>query len=159
MAGYAIKQLEDGILAVLKPLQAAKTIKTLRSYQGDLEKKDEQENLIETIKGITPAVLAIFAGSKGEDVNRQIRETMFFGLIVIEESLRGVEFARRGSTTNQGVYAIIDSVRGILDNNMLGLDILPLEWQATDPLHFDTSIAVYTLLYRTEQTYVKEITR
>jgi phage gp37-like protein len=159
MAGYAIKQIEDAILLKLSPLKVPGMLRTLKTYQGEMEKKDELENLIETIKGLTPAVFTIYAGSQIENVDRQIRETLFFGLIVIDESLRGTESARRGSTTNPGAYKIISDVNAILENNMIGLDIIPLERQSVDPLHFDTSIAVYTILYKTEQAYVKEITR
>jgi len=164
MAGYSIKDVEDAILRVLEPLKITADppgiLRTLKTYQGELEKKEEMDHLIEQIKGTTPAVFTIYAGSKSETVNLQIRETMFYGLIVVDESLRGTEAARRGSTTNPGAYEVISQVKDILENNMLGLeDILPLEWQSTDPLHFDSSIAVYTLLFMTEQTYVKDVTR
>lgn len=163
MAGYSILDVEDAIIEALGPLKVtadpAGIIRTIKSYQGELGKKEESEDLIKKIKGITPAAMVIYAGSQSETVNQQVRETMFFGLICVDESLRGVESARRGSTTNSGVYEVISQVNGILECNMLGLDILPLEWQSTDPLYFDTSLAIYTLLYKTEQSYVKEVTR
>ena len=171
MAGYSIKDVEDAILRVLKPLWIdpdtpvdpppvpPRILKTLKTYQGELEKKEDTEHLIEQIKGVTPAIFTIYAGSKFQNNNQQVNETMFWGLFTVEESLRGPEWARRGSKSNVGVYEVIRRMNELLVNNSLGLNLLPLEIQSQDGIYFDNSIAIYSSLFMTEQSYIQDYIR
>lgn len=143
MATYTISDIEDAILAALEPLRASQGVRTLRSYEGEL---DDEKAIAQAIT-LFPAILSVYLGSQYTDHGQRKIERLSFGLFFGDRSLRAASKAAglRGSATNPGVYALMDAARPLLYGLRLGLDISPIDYGRQAPEYVAKGTAVYSV--------------
>ncbi len=137
---YTIEQIEDAIIAALEPLKASLGVRTIATYQGELDVKE-----LSSQTSPLPAVYLIYGGSKYAEHGARKIENIAFDLILCGKSLRSDEDAKRG------VYAMIEATRDILYASDLDLQIYPLTFDEARPLWCTRGISVYGARYKTAQ--------
>lgn len=104
-----ILNFEDAILEMLEPLKVSSGIKTLNSYQGDLEAED-----FAVILSKFPAVYLYYTGDSFQRAGGRVVATRNWSLFVCDRSFRSDKQARRGANTTVGTYAIMDAIKPLL---------------------------------------------
>ena len=105
-------EMEIGLVAVIEasPLaQKLVCVETLPELDGD--------NLVKQFAARSPAVYVV-AGVHAQVSDGAIRVP--FGLACVARNARGHEEARRGDGLTVGVYAMIESVLGLVENGQAG---------------------------------------
>jgi phage gp37-like protein len=100
---------EDAIIDLLQPLKSSLGVKTIESYQGDLEADD-----FSRIIAKFPAVYVYYPGEKYTTSGSRISRDMEWSLFICDRSFRGDKTARRGSVKSVGTYAMIEAVGELL---------------------------------------------
>jgi len=146
MSHYTIEQIEDALITAHDDLKAAQGVRTIKSYQGELEEGD-----IRKLVSLFPAIYVVYGGSRYKEHGSRKMEFMTFHHFVCDKNLRAEDEARRGGTQNPGTYALLDAVRDNLYGKMLSLEILPFRLIRQTPVWFGSGISVYAAEYETAQ--------
>lgn len=118
-----ISQIEDAILKRIRDADVGYNCERYAGQAGSFEQLDEW------ISGVQlPAVAVFYVGDVettplGETRNRVERVSAQFDVWVITDNTRGYEDAMVSPT---GVYAMLDTIAGLLYGERLGLAIEPL---------------------------------
>lgn len=138
--------IKDAIINALQPLHIINggTVKDIGEYNQDIL------NDLSKLMARCPALYVSYAGSSGNRVNQSIVRSYIFSVFVLYKSLRSTE------ATERGAIVLLESVENIMENNMLGLNIEPME-PAGDTFQTENAgITMYALNYATGQQYIKE---
>ena len=150
---YTIEEIEDAIISALGALNegdGALGIRTIKSYQGELESEDD----IKKIARLFPAIYVVYGGSEYKaHGGRKVEEVRFF-LFFCDKNLRSEDQARRGSTENPGTYAMMDSARDELYGQTFSLDIFPVKLLSQEAVWFGNGISIYAAEYETAQAHL-----
>jgi len=146
---YSIEQIEDAIISALEPLKANLGVRTIKSYQGELETEKD----IAMIR-IYPAIFVVYGGSEYMEHGSRKIEKMRYDLFFCDISLRSETEARRGSAQNPGTYAMMQATRDILYGESLFLEIFPFHLIRQEPVWFGKGISIYAAEYETAQTHL-----
>ncbi|MDA3832601.1 MAG: DUF1834 family protein [Spirochaetales bacterium] len=144
---YTIEQIEDAIITAVDGLKASQGVRTIKSYQGELEESD-----IKRLIALFPAIYVVYGGSTYAEHGARKIEKMTYHLFVCDKNLRAEDEARRGGTQNVGTYAMLDGVRDLLYGKQLSLEINPLALIRQTPVWFGGGISVYAAEYETSQS-------
>jgi len=144
---YTIEQIEDAIINALQPLKASLGVRTIKSYQGELDSEDD----IKRIVRLFPAIFVVYGGSEYAEHGSRKVETINYILFVCDRSLRREEEARRGGSSNPGTYEMLNKIRDELYGSRLSLDIFPLKLLREVPIWFGRGISVYSAEYEAAQ--------
>jgi phage gp37-like protein len=138
--------IKDAIITKLQPLHVSQggIVKYIDEYNPDI-----MENLNNLILRC-PAIFVSYAGSQPIPQNQNIIKRHIFSIFVLYKSLHSQEASERGC------LILLESVENILENNQLGLDILPLEPTGDNFLEEDQGVTMYALTFATKQVYTKE---
>ncbi|MFH1887009.1 MAG: phage protein Gp37 [Pseudomonadota bacterium] len=152
--GYTIQQIEDALVTRLKALKRNDSIRlrTLGTYQGELETQEEVEGLTR----LFPAIWAMYAGSSFARHGSRRIERMRFCLFACARSFRDEAGARRGGATGPGAYAILAAARDLLCGSRLGLSIEPLSPTRQETAWFGKGISVYVQEWETANFHLFE---
>ena len=143
---YTIEQIEDAIITALNPLKASLGVRTVKSYQGELEKED-----VKRLVTLFPAVYVVYGGSEYMDHGARRVERMAYHLFACDRSLRAEDEARRGGSYNPGTYAMLDAARDALYGQRLSLEIYPFRLVRQAAVWFGDGISIYAAEYETSQ--------
>lgn len=91
MAGYTIEDIEDAIITAVDALKTSLGVRTIKSYQGELEEGD-----IKRLVALFPAIYVVYGGSAYAEYGSRKIEKMTYHLFVCDKNLRKEEEARRG---------------------------------------------------------------
>jgi len=151
MSTYTIAAIEDAIIAKLAPLKTwsggANGVRTIKSYRSELM---DEESLARATR-IFPALLVVYTGSDYEEHGARKIERMAYTIFVCDRNLREESEGRRGALEGPGVYALLDSVRDLLYDSRLGLDIFPMVVVRERPVWFGQGVTIYSAEYETAQ--------
>jgi len=147
MAGYTIEDIEDAIITAVDPLKASLGVRTVKSYQGELEEGD-----IKRLVALFPAIYVVYGGSAYTEHGSRKIEKMTYHLFVCDKNLRSEEEARRGGTGNPGTYALLDAVRNKLYAKQLSLEIYPFKLIRQTAVWFGGGISIYAAEYEIGQS-------
>ncbi|MDF1592592.1 MAG: DUF1834 family protein [Desulfobacterales bacterium] len=143
---YTIEQIEDAIIAAVNSLSASLGLRTIKSYQGELEEDD-----IKKLIALFPAIYVVYGGSEYKEHGARKIEFMKYHLFLCDKNLRSEEEARRGGAGNPGTYAMLDGIRDKLYGKQLSLDIYPLRLVSQATVWFGNGISIYAAEYETAQ--------
>ncbi len=143
---YTIEQIEDAIITAVDGLKVSQGVRTIKSYQGELEEGD-----IKRLVALFPAIYVVYGGSTYAEHGARKIEKITYHLFVCDKSLRAEDEARRGGTQNPGTYAILDDIRDLLFGKQLSLEIYPFSLIRQMPVWFGSGISVYAAEYETAQ--------
>ena len=143
---YTIEQIEDAIITAVDGLKASLGVRTIKSYQGELEEGD-----IKRLIALFPAIYVVYGGSNYAAHGARKIEKMTYHLFVCDKNLRAEDEARRGGTQNPGTYAMLDGARDLLFAKQLSLEIYPFSLIRQTPVWFGGGISVYGAEYETSQ--------
>lgn len=143
---YTIEQIEDALITELNALKTSLGVRTVKTYQGELEEAD-----IKRLVALFPAIYVVYGGSEYNPHGDRKVEWMTYHLFVCDKNLRAEEEARRGGTQNPGTYALLNAARDLLYGDRLSLDIYPLRLVRESAVWFGNGISVYGAEYRTAQ--------
>lgn len=151
---YTTEEIEDAILAALAPLKNATLslgVRTIKSYQGELDESD-----IRKIIALTPAIWVVYGGSDYPQINSPRKnEIMRWILFVADRSFRTEPEARRGGTQNPGTYAMLHAIRDLMAGSLIALpDIDPFQIVSESPVWFDGAVSIYAAEYRTVNRHI-----
>jgi len=146
---YAIKDIEDAIVAALAPLITENGVKTVKTYGNELGTGDDPSQLVH----LFPAVYVVYGGSNYAHHGTTVAETMTFHVLACDRSLRGEAETRRGGENNPGTYVLLEAVRSKLLERQLSLDIAPLDIIEQMPIWGEQGISIYSATYQTTQYY------
>ena len=150
MAGETIAQVEDAIIAALKPLDY---LRALETYQGQLTEATLDE-IVTRLAVNFPAALVLYLGSRLEESPTYLYgDVQTWGVYVAAKNLRGEKEARRGGAAAVGTYEMIEGVKKQLTGNALGLSIQPLSLKAIDSILVEDGLSVYGLTFETLLDY------
>jgi phage gp37-like protein len=144
---YTITQIEDAIIDKLSGLKASLGVKTIKSYQGEL---DNEEEIARTAR-LFPAIIVMYVGSDYDEHGGRKNEKPTITLFVCDKNLRAEEEARRGGSGNPGTYAMLNGIRDLLYGSRLTLDIFPLSLLRERPIWFSKGVSIYSAEYETAQ--------
>ena len=144
---YTIEQIENAIITAIDDLKTDLGVRTIKSYQGELEEGD-----IKRLVALFPAIYVVYGGSTYAEHGARKVEKMTYHLFVCDKNLRAEDEARRGGTQNPGTYAMLDGVRDLLFGKQLTLEIQPLSLIRQTPVWFGGGISVYGAEYETAQS-------
>lgn len=147
---YEIEQIEDAIIAALDPLKASLGVRTIKSYQAELD----DEDMIARATRLFPAIIIVYGGSEYADHGSRKVEKMTYLLFVCDKSLRVEDEARHGGSLNPGTYAMLKGTRDLLYEKRLSLDITPLKLLREDPVWFGKGVSIYSAGYETTQAHL-----
>jgi len=147
---YGIEEIEDAIIAALEPLKASLGVRTIKSYQEEL---DDEETIARATR-LFPAIFVVYGGSGYADHGSRKIETLSFILFVCDKSFRKEEELRRGGSSNPGTYVMLNGARDLLYEQRLSLDITPLKLIREDPVWFGNGISIYSAEYETAQAHL-----
>lgn len=146
---YTIEQIEDAIIDAVEAIDAV-TIRTVKTYQGELEEKD-----IRRLTAQFPAVYVVYGGSDYAAHGDRKIERMVYHLIVCDKSLRIEEEARRGGAGNPGTYAMLHAVRDALCGSQAGLsNLTPMALISETPVWFGDGLSIYAAEYGAAQAHL-----
>ena len=143
---YTIGQIEDAVITGIDGLKEDPGVRTIKSYQGELEESD-----IKRLIALFPAIYVIYGGSNYAAHGARKVEKMTYHLFVCDKNLRAEDEARRGGTQNPGTYAMLDSTRELLFGKQLSLEIYPFSLIRQTSVWFGGGISVYGAEYETAQ--------
>lgn len=144
---YTIEQIEDAIIAALAPLKASLGVRTIKSYQAELDSEDD----IARAARLFPAIIAVYGGSEYADHGSRKIETMTYMLFICDKNLRAEGEARRGGVGNPGTYAMLNAVRDLLYGKKMSLQIFPLKLPREKPVYLGMGLSIYSAEYETAQ--------
>jgi phage gp37-like protein len=144
---YTIEQIEDAIVDALHPLKASLGVRTIKSYQAELDSEDELARAVR----LFPAILCVYGGSEYADHGSRKVETMSWLLFACDKNLRAEGEARKGGAGNPGTYKMLNSARDLLYGKQLSLQIFPLELIREKPVYLGMGLSVYSAEYETAQ--------
>jgi len=144
---YTIEQIEDALIDKLDALKDTQGVRTLKTYQGELETEDDVAKMVR----LFPAVFVVYGGSDYADHGARKVQKMRFVIIVCDKSLRAEEEARRGGVNNPGTYALLGAVRDLLYGSMLDLEIYPVSLLREESAWFSKGVSIYAAEYETAQ--------
>jgi len=147
---YAVEEIEEAIIAALEPLKTGLGVRTIKSYQEEL---DDEEAIARAVR-LFPALLVVYGGSKYAEHGSRKVETMTYILFVCDKSFRKEEETRRGGTSNPGTYAMLRGVRDLLYEKRLSLNIAPIKLLRELPVWFQKGISIYSAEYETAQDHL-----
>ena len=140
---YSTKQIEDAIITTLGPLVTAPgaVVKTLGSYEGQFEEAVDADNQLLVV---TPAVLVTYVGSMFDpDSGPYFDRSLTFAVMHGSSNLQS-ETKRRAD-----VYSMLEATRALLNNNDLGLAIMPLYIEQEKIVASSRHLTVYSAQYQT----------
>lgn len=144
---YTIEQIEDAVIAALTPLKANLGVRTIKSYQAELDSEED----IARASRLFPAVIVVYGGSEYTSHGSRKVEKMRYSLFCCDKNLRAEDETRRGGAGNPGVYAMLNAVRDQLCGKQLGLEISPLELIRENADYLGQGLSVYSAEYETAQ--------
>ena len=144
---YTIEQIEDAVMAAVNPLKTSLGVRTIKSYQGEMD----DEDAIARAARLFPAIICVYGGSEYADHGSRKVETMTYLLFVCDKNLRTEGEARRGGAGNPGTYAMLNGLRDLLYGKRLGLEIFPLKVLREGPVYLGQGLSVYSAEYETAQ--------
>ncbi len=144
---YTIEQIENAFITALNPLKAGLGVRTINSYQGEL---DSEEEIARAVR-LFPAIIVVYGGSDYVEHGARKIEKMSYLMFVCDKSLRAESTARRGGLGNSGTYAILNGMRDLLYDKRLSLDIFPCSLVREDAVWFSKGISIYSAEYETAQ--------
>jgi len=150
---YTTTAIEDALLAKIEPLKASLGVRTIKTYEEEL---DNEETIAKAL-ALMPAILAVYGGSTYADHGERKIEALRWLLFCCDKSLRTYDEARRGGKRNPGAYAMLDGCRDALAASQLGLDVTPLKIVRQDAVWFGGGIAVYVAEYETSQALLYQV--
>ena len=144
---HALKDIEDALLALLKPLAGQFPRLNVRTYNNELGAEDALGQAASA-----PALLLVYSGSREGGKDRRIRtEALSWTVFVLAKSFRDNE-ARRGSGPDQpGAYDLLDAVYGALAGRVLFPDLDQVVRERQQAVAFTSDLAVYAATYSTQQ--------
>ena len=142
----SITDIENKLIDLLEGGTNARTVK---SYQGELDAAD-----IKRLLNLFPAIFVVYGGSSYLARGSRKLETMRFQLFVCDKSLRAEEEARRGGTTNPGVYTLLNAARDILCGQLPYPEMQPLELIREEAVWFGSGISIFGAEYETTQGHL-----
>ena len=101
---HELEELEQLVLTALAPL-TAQGVKTLELYAGQAEAEDIEE--LAKLTKLFPCVYVVATGLSLRNKDRYDEEDVGVLLIIGDKNLRGTALAKKGSSTNAGVYDIL----------------------------------------------------
>jgi len=143
---YTVEQIEDALIAALATLKGSLGVRTIKSYQGELEEDD-----IKKLIALFPAIYVVYGGSEYKEHGARKVEFMRYHFFTCDKNLRAEEEARRGGANNPGTYAMLDAIRDKLYGQQLSLEIYPLRLVRQAAVWFGSGISVYGAEYETAQ--------
>ncbi len=145
---YSIGDIEDAIISLLDPLKTSLGVKTIKSYQGELEEDDFKRMVV-----ILPAIFVVYAGSNYVESGPRKNDHMTFMLFVCDRSFRAEDETRRGGTEGPGVYAMLRGVRdALVEQQVLGLS--PAQIAREEPVFYTRGLSVYSAEYTMFDSFV-----
>ncbi len=150
---YTIKQIEDAAVALLAPLHTSLGVRTIKTYQGDLEVAAIEE-FVKRVTAQAPAIYVTYGGSGYKSHGARKVETQQVLLIVVDKSLRDEADARRGGANNPGTYAMLAGARDALTGQQWLADLWPAEIIHEAPIWSGDGIAIYGAMYETSQGHI-----
>lgn len=108
---HELEEIEQVVLTTLAPL-TAQGVKTLELYAGQAEAEDIEE--LAKLTKLFPCVYVVATGLSLRNKDRYDEEDIGLMLIIGDKHLRGTELAKRGSSTNIGVYEILELSEALL---------------------------------------------
>ena len=136
---YTTEEIEDAAILALGPLKSTLGVRTLKSYQGELEEED-----VKRLIALFPAIYVVYGGSRFVTSGRRVVETMTWHFFVCDKNLRSEEEARKGSDRNPGTYAMLRSVLSKLGGQQLSLEIQPFKPIRQQTVWFGGGISIYS---------------
>lgn len=144
-----IEQIEDAVISTLEPLKDFLGVRTIKSYQGELDSEDD----VHRIARLFPAVFIVYGGSEYAESGNRTTEIASFLLFVCDKNLRVEEESRRGGGQNPGTYAMLNAIRETLAGvHLLDGTRLPRLRRET-PIWFGKGISIYSAEYEIIQHY------
>lgn len=135
-----IRDIEDLLIA---KIAGAVTLKTCKSYAGELEKDPAQ------LAMRTPAVLVVLSKTNADKSEFGIELLNYtFDLLVVARNLRGEDDARRSTG---GAYDILTDLRTALVGQELRADLRPLELLAEEAQAISQEMVIYVATYSVDQ--------
>jgi phage gp37-like protein len=144
---YTTEEIEDAAISALDPLKSTLGVRTLKSYQGELEEED-----VKRLIALFPAIYVVYGGSRFVTSGRRVVETMTWHFFVCDKNLRSEEEARKGSVRNPGTYAMLIAIRGKLGGQQLSMEIQPFKPIRQQTVWFDGGISIYSADYEMSQS-------
>ena len=144
---YSIEEIEDAIIDKLSALKTDLGVRTIKSYQSELESEADIKRIIM----LFPAIYVVYGGSDYKDYGARKVEHMAYHLIVCDRSLRSEAEARRGGAQNPGTYAMLDAIRDKLFGSQLSMEIFPIALRREIPVWFGKGVSIYSAEYETAQ--------
>lgn len=146
---YTIQQIEDKLIEMLAGLDSPLGVRTIKSYQGELEADD-----IKKLIALFPAIFVVYGGSAYKQHGSRKVEVMSFHFFFCDKSLRAEEEARRGGANNPGAYSMMDKSRDLLCGKVPLENMHPLEAIRQAAVWFGGGISVYGAQYETAQNHL-----
>jgi phage gp37-like protein len=123
--------IEQAIIDRLKAADATGVLGyrwgAVASYSGELD----AEVITNVTRGRFPMAWVVFAGDRRRDTAQgELRETQY-ALLVAARGGRNEQEGRHGSNDRVGAYQLVRDARGLLADQTLGLDIVPIQVTGT----------------------------
>ena len=144
---YTIEEIEDAVIATLEPLKGTLGVRTVKSYQGELEEDD-----IKKLIALFPAIYVVYGGSRFVTSGRRVVETMTWHFFVCDKNLRSEEEARKGGAGNPGTYAMLRFVMSKIGGQQLSMEIQPFKPIRHQTVWFGGGISIYSADYEMAQS-------
>ena len=144
---YTTEAIEDAATSALDPLKSTQGVRTIKSYQGELEEMD-----VKTLISLFPAIYVVYGGSRFVTSGRRVVETMTWHFFVCDKNLRSEEQARKGSDRNPGTYAMLRSVMSRIGGQQLDMEIQPFKPIRCQTVWFGNGISIYGADYEMAQS-------
>lgn len=141
-----ITDIEDKLIQMLK---ASTNLRTIKSYQGELDEQDVKKLLV-----LFPAIFVVYGGSSYTARGGRKLETMSYHLFFCDRSMRAEEEARRGGATNPGVYQLLNTARDLLCGQLPFPEMQPLELINEEAVWFGGGISIFGAEYQTTQGHL-----
>lgn len=141
---YSIGDIEDAIISLLEPLKTSLGVKTIKSYQGELDDEDFRKTVI-----IVPAIFIVYAGSSYSDYGPRKLDNMTFMLFICDRSFRAEDETRRGGTEGPGTYAMLRGARDSLVEQQVLDGLSPMQIVREEPIFYARGMSVYSAEYTT----------
>lgn len=149
MPDYTVTQIEDAIIAALKPLKTSHGVKAVESYDLALENPEAWKKLALKF----PAIFVLYADTDDKDLGQRQLELLSFQIGMADRSLRKGE-ARRGGAVVGGAYGLIQGVKDALAGKILLPDLLPAMRRGVRQAVIADGVAMYVATYTIGQGYL-----
>ena len=151
MAKRSLLEIEDALVAKLKPLVDSHHVRQVGTYNGDLD----IERFVSFVQE-WPAVLVHYNGSTFEDYAQRRAETMEFVVFACDRHESEQSEARRGGLTNPGSYNLLDAVAGLLEGKKVIAtdDVAPCERLHQQSEMQGKALSIYSARYAIKIVYL-----